>query len=495
MLTSGRLLVRNSVLSIAGQLGPLVVAVLAVPVLVRALGVERFGILTLAWTAIGYFSLFDLGLGRALTQSLSAAIGGGRTHELPSLTTAALSAMIALGVVGAVLLAAITPWIVEHALKIPEALRPETMKSFYLLCISLPFVLATAGLRSVFEAHQEFGLATALRVPYAIFNFVAPLAVLPFSHSLVPVVAILAVGRIATCVAHWIVGRHRFAFLREHAPVDRDILLPLFKTGGWMTVSNIISPLMVNFDRFVVGAMLSITAVAYYATPYDMVMKLLLVPSALLGVLFPAFAESFQHDRTATGRLFDRTIRVMLLAIFPPVLVLVAFAHEGMQLWLGSDFATQSAVVVRWSAAGVLINSIGQIAFAAVQGAGRADLTAKLHVVELPIYGALLFVLTRSLGVAGVAIAWTIRVTLDTCVLLVLSARRLPEARAYLWRSSRVTVALLLVLAAVGAIGPLSARAAFAGGALVVFAAAGWLQLLRREERSALFRAAFTATS
>lgn len=488
-MTNGRLLVRNSFLSMLGQLGPLVVAVLAVPILVRALGVDRFGILTLAWTAIGYFSLFDLGLGRALTQSLSAAIGSGRVDELPSLTTAALTAMVALGIVGAAVFAATTPWIVERVLKIPLQLRAETLTSFYLLCVSLPFVLATAGLRSVFEAHQEFGIATALRVPYAIFNFVAPLAVLPLSHSLVPVVAILVVGRIATCVAHWIVGRRCFPFLRTRVVANRDILLPLFKTGGWMTVSNIISPLMVNFDRFVVGARLSVTAVAYYATPYDMVMKLLLVPSALLGVLFPAFAASFEQDRPAMAVLFDRTIRLMLLAIFPPVLLLVAFAQEGMRLWLGGDFATHSAVVVRWLAAGVLINSIGQIAFAAVQGVGRADLTAKLHVVELPIYAVVLFALTKSLGLGGVAMAWTLRAAFDTAALLVMSARRLPETRTHMWRSARVTGLLLIALMVTGSIQPLGGRIAFTTVTLLVFGATGWLQLLRKDERRALFRA------
>lgn len=486
MLTSGRLLARNSLLSVIGQLGPLVVAVFAVPILVRSLGVDRFGILTLAWTAIGYFSLFDLGLGRALTQSLSAAIGGGRTEELPSLTVAALTAMVLLGIVGAVVFAGATPWLVDHALRIPATLRQETVTSFYLLCFSLPFVLATAGLRSLFEAHQEFGIATALRVPYAIFNFVAPLAVLPFSHSLVPVVSILVVGRVATCLAHWIACRRCYPFLRARVVLDRDILLPLFRTGGWMTVSNIISPLMVNFDRFVVGGLLSVTAVAYYATPYDMVMKLLLVPSALLGVLFPAFAASFERDRSATSLLFDRTIRLMLLAIFPPVLLLVAFAHEGMRIWLGPDFAQHSAVVIRWLAAGVLINSIGQIAFAAVQGAGRADLTAKLHAVELPIYAVVLVVLTKSLGLTGVAIAWTLRVTIDTTTLLVLSARRLPEARANVWRSARVVGVLLLTLVVAGVVQPLTLRIAFTSGALLVFGAMGWLQLLRKEERRAL---------
>lgn len=488
MLLSGRLLVRNSALSFAGQVGPLVVAVLAVPVIVHSLGVERFGILTLAWTAIGYFSLFDLGLGRALTQSLGAAIGGGRTQELSSLTRGALAAMVALGLVGAAVFAAITPWVVGHALNIPAELRAETTRSFYLLCVSLPFVLATAGLRSVFEAHQEFGIATALRVPYAIFNFLAPVAVLPFSHSLVPIVAILVAGRIAICIAHWIVGRRVFPFLRHPAELKRDVLVPLFKTGGWMTVSNVISPIMVNFDRFAVSGLLSVTAVAYYATPYDMVMKLLLVPGALLGVLFPAFAVSFEQDRTATARLLDRTLRVMLLAIFPPVLLLVAFGSEGMNLWLGREFATHSASVVRWLAAGVLINSMGQVAFAAVQSAGRADLTAKLHVVELPIYALTLVLLARAFGIAGVAAAWTIRVAIDTSVLLAMTVRRIPETRSAMWRSARFALGLTVLLLVAALIVPLSARIAFAGITLVVFTGVAWSRLLPANERAALLR-------
>ena len=46
----------------------MLVALVAIPILVDGLGTARFGILTLAWMVVGYFSLFDLGLGRALTK-------------------------------------------------------------------------------------------------------------------------------------------------------------------------------------------------------------------------------------------------------------------------------------------------------------------------------------------------------------------------------------------------------------------------------------------
>ena len=66
-LTSGRLLARNTIWNLLGQVLPMVVGVVAIPPLVHSLGVDRFGVLSLAWIIIGYFSLFDLGMGRALT--------------------------------------------------------------------------------------------------------------------------------------------------------------------------------------------------------------------------------------------------------------------------------------------------------------------------------------------------------------------------------------------------------------------------------------------
>ena len=76
-------LVRNSVFNFLGLGIPFVAAVISIPLLIRVLGTERFGILTLAWIVIGYFSLFDLGLGRALTQVVAERIGARKEAIAP----------------------------------------------------------------------------------------------------------------------------------------------------------------------------------------------------------------------------------------------------------------------------------------------------------------------------------------------------------------------------------------------------------------------------
>src|SRR5947207_671247 len=305
-LTSGRLLARNAVWNLLGNGAPMVVAVVCIPILIRGLGKERFGVLTLAWALIGYASLFDLGLGRALTQLVARKLGAGEEREIPSLARTSLLLMLLLGFAGTAAVLLISPWLVHRALNVPGALQAETLQSFRFLGLSIPFVITTAGLRGLLEAHQRFGLISVLRIPMGVFTFAGPLLVLPFSRSVVPVVATLVAGRIAAWAAHLLVCLRVLPELGRSIAWERTAAGPLLRFGGWMTVTNVVSPLMVTLDRFLIGALASMTAVAYYATPYEVVTKFWLLPGALMGVMFPAFSTGFAQDPERTALLFGR---------------------------------------------------------------------------------------------------------------------------------------------------------------------------------------------
>ena len=191
-----------------------------------------------------------------------------------------------------------------------------------------------------------------------VFTFAGPLLVLPFSKSLVPVVATLVVGRIVACAAHLLVCLRVLPELGRAITWERGALGPLLRYGGWMTVTNVVGPLMVTLDRFLIGALVSMTAVTYYATPYEIVTAGLLLPGALMGVMFPAFSAGFEHNRERTALLFGRSVKLILLVLFPVMLCTIALAQDGLRLWLGAEFAQHSYRVYQWLAVGVFINSV-----------------------------------------------------------------------------------------------------------------------------------------
>src|SRR5688572_4606542 len=56
------MLLRNSLWNLSGSAIPMVVALATVPLLIGALGVEGFGIVTLVGSVIGYFGVLDINL-------------------------------------------------------------------------------------------------------------------------------------------------------------------------------------------------------------------------------------------------------------------------------------------------------------------------------------------------------------------------------------------------------------------------------------------------
>lgn len=467
-ITNGHLLARNTILNLVGQLVPMLMAVFAIPALVNSLGKDRFGILTLAWTVIGYFTLFDLGVGQALTKLFSEKLGKRQEHEFPGLFWTALILMIVFGSTGAITALLLTPWL-TNVLKIPKELYTETLSSFYVLSFYVPIAISSAGLRGILEAHQRFDIINSIRVPMRIFTYIGPLLVLPFSNNLFFIVILLLLGEAVGWLSHLLFCFYIIPKLHHKFVFQRNLVLPLLRYGSWMTVSNVISPLIVTVDRFLLGMLISAAAVAYYATPYEMITKLWAIPSALVAVLFPVFSSCFSIDIHRTATLFRRSTKYIFLTLFPVILVIITIAYEILNWWLGKDFANNSTHVLQWLAVGVFINSLGRISSALVQGAGRPDITAKLHFIEVPIYLLIFWLLVNFKGVEGAAIAWVIRVTLDTFLLFIMTWKLLKLPREIIWYKVVMLATASVIFAIASVLTGLLTKLLFLFSILVVF--------------------------
>src|SRR5262249_32652555 len=150
--------------------------------------------------------------------------------------------------------------------------------------------------RGVLEAHQQFRAINLVRMATGIFTLAGPVLILPFTRSLIAVVGVIAAGELVSWIIHCAPCFRAVPGLRRTFKIRLDLVRPLVSFGGWMTVANIINPIMVQMDRFLIGGVLSASAVAYYTTPFELATKYWLISNAVLGVMFPAFATSFVQD-------------------------------------------------------------------------------------------------------------------------------------------------------------------------------------------------------
>ena len=115
---------RDTAWNLAGFILPLPVAVAVVPILMQGLGEVRFGLLTVTWAMMAYFTLFDFGLGRATTQGIVQARAAGNTTSMLDLCWSSTWAHLGLGLAGAAILLLAGPPI-RVLLGLPPALAKE----------------------------------------------------------------------------------------------------------------------------------------------------------------------------------------------------------------------------------------------------------------------------------------------------------------------------------------------------------------------------------
>jgi O-antigen/teichoic acid export membrane protein len=250
--------------------------------------------------------------------------------------------------------------------------------------------------------------------------------------------------RLIGLAAHWAACLQTLPVLARPRRPDRVLFRPLIAFGGWLTVTNVVGPLMTHLDRFVIGARFDLAAVAHYTTPYELLTRLWLVPFALTTNLFPTFSGGSARRSEASAQLMLRSIAVVFGLTLPVVVFAIAYAREGLGVWLSEEFASHSYRVAQWLAAGVMINSMAQVPSSFVQGAGRPDWIAKLHLLELPIYLLGLWWALDAVGIVGAAMAWTARVSLDALALLWMARAASPTAIRY---PSRLGLAVALACA------------------------------------------------
>lgn len=411
-----RTVAKNALWNVGGQVVSLGVGLMALPMLLQALGAARLGVFTLALGLIGFSGLFDLGLGRALTQTVSSSLGLGRlSAQVAALVWRIVALLGWVGILWMVLLWWSAPFLVVRLFSLSGEMGRETVFGLRALALSIPFALTATGAMGALEGLQQFRLLSLWRMPMSVLQFGLPVGAAIIRADVGWVIAALAVTRVIWMLL-WIMQLHRLLPRSPGVTASRSDLRHALHFGGWLSLSNLIGPLMVYADRFYLASVFPPATVAYYTVPFDTAFRATSLPQMAINALFPAFAESHSQSEAAT-RLLELAIRAVVVLLLPAVLVVAVFAHPLLEFWLNSNFAVSATLVLQLLMLGIFLNSAAHVPYALLQAHGRSDLTAKIHLMELPVFAFLLVMGVHMFGISGAALAWMLRVGLDAALL------------------------------------------------------------------------------
>jgi O-antigen/teichoic acid export membrane protein len=272
------------------------------------------------------------------------------------------------------------------------------------------------ALGGVLQARERFGVSNILTVAGTLAVQIVPLALAYFRgpqlDALIPAIILTrAVMAIPVFIAVAVAMP-----LGSGGGFDRSRLRGLFAYGGWITVSNLVGPILTTIDRVLIGSVLSLTAVAYYTVPYTLATRVSVIPAALSGSLFPKLSRG---GRAESARLAGDAVTALAAVMTPLVVGGILAMPIFMRLWVGTGFAAHAAPVGMILLLGIWTNALANIPFGHLQARNRPDLTAKFHVLELAPFLFVLWCGLHYFGLIGAAGAWSLRVTADAVLLFV----------------------------------------------------------------------------
>ena len=480
----------NTIYQVGSQLAPMVAAIAGIPYLLRHLGPDAFGIVTLFSTALIYFTMLDLGLGRAATRFIAQSLEAGSPDHVRRYFWGSILLLTGIGCIASVGSILFVPRLVTHYLKISPVYYHASVESFYLISIAIPLVTLTATFRGMLEAFGRFALISVVTGCSGIGLYLFPALAVMFGGGLVWVAVTYVVVRVGIALA-FAIGCLRVANRPSLKPsINSEAIKKMLSFGGWLSVSNIIGCAILYGDRFLLGSCIGMAAVASYSVPMDVIGRMQILITSFCSVLFPLLSR-LDHSGSARFEAIYRSAVALGLSIMTPLTIgLVLLAPYLMRFWLKSRNTPEAVFAAQVFLAGAVVQATAAIAFTALHARGRADLAAWIHMAEFPIYCAAFYWASIHYGVKGAALAWLGRVIVDCIGIILLLKFHKGDIRPVLIPelvASLVSFGILLTASLYG-------RTAVLAGAAVC--ALTWLwtwrTILDREMRAPLNRALFS---
>jgi len=471
---------RNTLYNIGGAALPVAVSLLTVPAYLSLIGEARFGILSIVWLLLGYFGVFDLGLGMATAQQIAAREKDGRAAQAGIFWTALLT-NFGLGIAGGLIAWPIAQYYFAHFLKVDATVRGEILAALPWLIAAVPLATVTGVATGALQGLNRFAALNVISVAGTMLFQLLPLAAALFwAPSLIVVLPLAILARALTLLMLWL-DCHRSLLKGHPIRFHRPEIGVLLRFGFWVTVSAFFVPFMTMIDRFVIGAFVSAAAVSAYVVPLNVGERLSILGNSAGSALFPRFASMTRDESIELAYNSERVLlAAMLVAAVAAIFLLAPF----ISLWISPEFSMKSAPAGEILMAGIWLDSLSRVPLNALLGQFRPDAVAKIDLMQLVPYWLVLYFLISKFGIEGAAAAYVFRVGLNYLLL----GREMGTLAKMLPMLAPAAVLMLLSLAGARMLDPLSAGWSVAFFiALLLAVSLAWI-FLPQSERAQLSR-------
>ena len=397
-----------------GQIAPLAVTFVATHILLRLVDEGFYGVLVLVALIPSYFSYADFGMSMASTKFASEALADGDIEKEGRIvrTAAAIAMATAIPVATGMMIFAV-PILVF--LNVPPEYLAEG--SMALRIASLTFLLNF--LCSIVNTPQltrlRMDLNTYINAGTRIAGLIATPVVVYLGYGIVGVASALFVTNLICLIGHLLVSSHLLRGNLFSFSFDRAMIRPLLTFGSGYIAAAVAGVVLMNGEKLVLSNSTSTKILAFYWISFTLASMLTMFSSSVIQSLLPAFSQLQTAEKEShLSSLYSTGVRLNLIWLAPVIGFMFLVGQPFLMVWAGDRYSAEGTIPFFILLAGIAFNILAYMPYSSIMAAGRTDVLAKLFWLELVPYMVLTVFLTRSYGIVGAAMAWSIRAVVDS---------------------------------------------------------------------------------
>ncbi len=334
-----RRLALNSLFSLISWFLPIIIGLIATPVLVNGLGNETYGIYAVIVGFISYS--FTFGLGKIVAKYVAEYRAANDIEKINEVISATFWLSLAIGTAGAGILALSAQYIVSDILLIDGVNERTAVIALYIASATSLMAMISQIFQYVMHGLQKFGRYLLLNNLNGLLLGVGNIVLVYHGYG---IDAILLWNLALTCllaILFYIQAKSIFPRLRIGLGFRSDMLRTVAGYGGIIILYQLFANVLYLFERAWITRKFGAEAMAFYAVPLLLAAYLHSLVGSFAMVLFPVINELLT-DPEKQVELYMKSTKLILAVIVFIVTTFICTGRIGLSLWINAEFAGNS---------------------------------------------------------------------------------------------------------------------------------------------------------
>lgn len=442
---------RGAAFNLLGAAVPAALAVLTVPLVVRYLGQEDYGLLMLVTSIMGYFALIDINITAASTKFVAQHRAQGAHRQVNQTASFGLLIYLAIGLIGGAALWIFAKPLATEVFKVSASRQADAVRALQWAALGFLIGQVQTYLQSLPGALARYDLAGSVEAGFGVLVPLLTVTLLMLGGGLVELIWLrVALSSVqALGVLTWLVRRMKLRWARPDGDTRRSML----SFSAFAFLSRFAALTYSHGDKLIIGAVVGAGPLTLFAVPTMLVNRIMALLFRLAAVMFPHASQLAAQNRMAELQAaYFSAARYLCFLNGAIALLLALLAPAILTVWMGPQFAATSATILTLMALAQWVDSLTHVPSLVNDGLGHPKVSGLFAVTRALLgLGLIAFGVSRA-GIVGAAWAHLIAaLLLGTAFIGYVHGRSLPfSLRTWLVQATLKPTAALMPGVATG---------------------------------------------